>query len=120
MYLRLVVPHRDEDSHREAGVFRAAYGHFDGAQLAPAQRALLKEALDWFAHNLHVPAIAEPRAIFWFRGGRNPCVARVWDLVWLLRDLGEHPHLLKVRRPGYLVYEDSHQVAAIPFRGSRR
>jgi len=120
MYLRLVVPSRDEDSHRDAGVFRATYGHIDAGDLPAAQRAWLEGVLDWFGRNLPIPELTEPRAVFWFRGEENPCVAHVWELAALLRDVGEQPRLLKTKRPGYLVYEDRFQVAAIPFRGTFR
>jgi len=115
-YIRFVIPRRSEDSHRHAGVFMAAFRHWSCDEIDPAVKLQLACLLDWFSDNLHAPVIAEPRAVFWFRGVRNPCTQRVWELALLLRELGEQPMLLKERRPGYVVYEDLHQVAAVPFR----
>lgn len=115
-YIRFVIPRRNEDSHRNAGVFMAAVCHWSRDDLEPSTKQELAWLLDWFSDNLHAPALSEPRAVFWFRGVRNPCTQRIWELNLLLRELGEQPRLLKVRRPGYVVYEDLHQVAAVPFR----
>ena len=115
-YIRFVIPRRSEDSHRCAGVFMAAIGHWSRDDLDPCLKGQLAWLLDWFSDNLHAPAIEEPRALFWFRGVRNPCTQRIWELTLLLRELGEQPMMLKERRPGYLVYEDRHQIAAVPFR----
>jgi len=115
-YIRFVVPRRNEDSHRRAGVFTAALRHKRSPDLDPSLRARLASLLDWFADHLHAPSLEEPRAVFWFHGRRNACTRRIWELAWLLYELGEHPRLLKARRPGYVVYRDRHQVAAMPFR----
>ena len=33
-----------------------------------------------------------------------------------VREHGPAVEIVKTRRPGYILYEDDHQVAAIPFR----
>jgi hypothetical protein len=38
------------------------------------------------------------------------------ELAALLETSGVHTRMITTRRPGYIVYEDSHQVAAVPFR----
>jgi hypothetical protein len=115
-YIRFVIPRRNGDSHRHAGVFMAALRHWARDDVEASLRDHLAWLLDWFSEHLDVPCIDEPRAIFWFRGCGNPCTRRVWELTLVLRELGEQPRLLKARRPGYVVYEDRHQVAAVPFR----
>jgi len=115
-YIRFVIPRRCGDSHRHAGVFMAALRHWSSDDVEGSLRDHLAWLLDWFGEHLHAPAIDDPRAIFWFRGSGNPCTRRSWELTLVLRELGEHPRLLKARRPGYIVYEDRHQVAAVPFR----
>ena len=115
-YIRFVIPRTDESSHRDAGVFMAALCHWSADDVEPVLCDRLATLLDWFDSNLMVPSIAEPRAVFWFHGERNPCTQRVWELTLVLRELGEQPRMIKTRRPGSIVYEDLHQVAAIPFR----
>ncbi|MHC4452784.1 MAG: Clp protease N-terminal domain-containing protein [Planctomycetota bacterium] len=47
-------------------------------------------------------------------------IAWFWELVSILRRNGECVRLIKTRRPGYVLYEDSFQVAATPFRDTFR
>ena len=114
----LVIPRRHEDSHLDMGVFVAAYVHMDDEHVDSDQRAWLRRVLLWFQANLHAPVISDPRALFWFRGQRNPCLDRVWELRAALREVGEKPSMIKTSRPGVVVYEDTHQVAAVPFRSA--
>ena len=120
MYLRLIVPRRHEDSHRDAGVFAAAYVHVDNDEIDSGQRAWLRRVLVWFQHNLRSPAISDPRALFWFHDRCNPCLDRVWELSVALREVGENPRMIKTTHPGVVLYEDCHQVAAVPFRSTFR
>ena len=56
------------------------------------------------------------RAIFWFKADASALVSRVWKLAQELKKQGLAPAITKTRRPGYFLYEDDFQVAAIPFR----
>ena len=115
-YIRFVVPRPHEDSHRLSGVFSVAFDHWVRDDLEKCDRHHLGVLLDWFGDNLASPPVNDTRALFWFHGCCNPCTQRIWELSLILRELGEHPRLLKTRRPGTIVYEDEHQIAALPFR----
>ena len=52
-------------------------------------------------------------AVFWFREGTTALIRRVWEVVPILREENVFARLLVTRRPGYVVYADPHQVAAI-------
>jgi hypothetical protein len=124
MYIRFAVTQRDEDSGCSMGVFMAACELRDSIDTHPDLVARVRSAKAWFNDNLAEPQDSgkevEPRAIFWFRSQAGECIRRVWDLVKLLDEGGCLARQLTCTRPGKIVYEDEHQVAAIPFRDTRR
>ena len=56
----------------------------------------------------------------WFKPAAREHILRIRDIVAILENHGVTTKMLVTRRPGYVVYEDEHQVAAIPFRRKRR
>ena len=66
--------------------------------------------------NVEAPEDSDPRAIFWFKPTATEAIRMLWGLAQLLRGHGYHVEMLTTDRPGYIVYEDDLQVAAIPFR----
>ena len=73
------------------------------------------------------PALAAPdrskldtRAIFWFKADAGEVASRVWELAKIVTRRGVGAEIVKTSRPGYIVYEDNLQVAAIPFRDTFR
>ena len=123
MYIRFVVSERDEDSGRERGVFSALYALDASGELAPYERAWFHEAEAWFNENLTRPdrlawssrPNAPERAISWFKASAVDHVSRMRELVALLEHKAIVVTELRTERPGYVVYEDVHQVAAMPF-----
>ncbi len=123
MYIRFVVSERDEDSGRERGVFSALYALEEGGELAPYERDWFHEAEAWFNENLPRPdrlawssrPNAPERAISWFKASAVDHVSRMRELVALLEHKAIVVTELRTERPGYVVYEDEHQVAAMPF-----
>ena len=83
----------------------------------------LKEVEQWFRDNLPVPkrfaVSSKPRrkaqAISWFRDTAGEQIARMRDFQAILESYGIAVEMLRERRPGYVVYEDEHQVVAEPF-----
>jgi hypothetical protein len=78
----------------------------------------------WF--NLHLPVPsrfrrsggrqARRQAICWFRADATVQLGKVRELAALLDRHGVLTRKMRTRRPGYVVYEDPFQVAAVPFR----
>jgi hypothetical protein len=122
MFIRFVAPHRNEDSHCLEGVFQAAYRLRDAGRLGEPRR--FDDLLRWF--NLHLPIPirfrrsggrqARRHAICWFRGNAVEHLGKVRELGALLERQGVPIRRLRTQRPGYVVYEDDFQVAAVPFR----
>jgi hypothetical protein len=123
MYIRFVVSERDEDSGRERGVFSALYALEEDGELAQYERDWFHEAEAWFNENLRHPdrlawssrPNAPERAISWFKASAVDHVSRMRELVALLEHKAIVVTELRTERPGYVVYEDEHQVAAMPF-----
>jgi hypothetical protein len=130
MYLRFVVPGRHLDSGVRDGTFGAAYALRRGSDLSPYEREELEGLLGWFNDNLDLPFRFnrtkskgyEDRAakgISWFKASAEEHVTKMHRLAAILRDQGHHVSLIKTTNPGYLVYEDEHQVVAEPFKDVR-
>jgi hypothetical protein len=84
----------------------------------------LERILGWFDRQLPIPNRfsrsirrgSSPKAICWFKDGAARYIRRVRELAALLERHGVWIEMLRTQRPGYLVYEDEYQVAAVPFR----
>jgi len=58
---------------------------------------------------------ATERAVTWLKMGAVEHVSRMRQLVTLLEHKDVAVEELRTDKPGYIVYEDEHQVAAVPF-----
>jgi hypothetical protein len=124
MFVRFVVLERDEHSCCARGVFQALYGLRDRGALLDYEVEWFRETARWFDRHLGTPARlsrsshshAQRNAIRWFRHTARRHIAKMWDLMALLEHHGVASRMLATRRPGYVVYEDAHQLAAVPFR----
>jgi len=127
-YVRFVIGEVDSESQREAGVFQTAYRVRDEKALYDYDAALLTEHLDWFKSHLKIPSrftAAKPpyyrrkkRGISWFKDSATEHIARMREIVRLLEAHGVSVQMIQTDRPGYVVYEDDHQVVAEPFADS--
>lgn len=87
----------------------------------------LNQIMHWFDGNLAEPnrlaVSSKPRrkaqAISWFRDAATEHIARMREFQALLDHYGIAVEMLVERRPGYVVYEDEHQVVAYPFSETR-
>jgi hypothetical protein len=103
-------------------VFQAGYRLRDAGRLDAPRR--FDTLLEWFNRHLPVPLRfrrpagrqAHRHAICWFRNEAVEHVGKVRELAALLEQHGVPTRKLRTRRPGYVVYEDRFQVAAVPFR----
>ncbi len=116
MFMRFVVTQIDKDSRKAQGVFVAAYSLLDSGDLEAVEWQRLREILIWF--NKHLPhppdSFSTGRAIFWFKSSAEKNIAKIWELVHLLRLHGYHVGVQKCRRLANVTYDDQFQVAAYP------
>jgi hypothetical protein len=124
MFVRYVIPCRDEDSHCLTGVFQAAFSLRDRGLLDRDEARRFEGLRQWFNLRLPVPdrfcrsrgRQAHRQAICWFKQDAAEYLGKVRALATLLEQHGIPTRVLRTRRPGYIVYEDNYQVAAVPFR----
>ena len=78
----------------------------------------------WFSDELPEPprfarsrdSAAHKKAISWFKSSAQNHISKIWELVHFLREHGIHVNMIKTDAPGFVVYEDDHQVVAEVFR----
>ena len=123
LYVRFVVARVDERSDQKLGVFSALYELEHAGELAEHEIEWFVSIERWFDQNLRRPTRfnwssrpnAPDRAISWLKMSAKVHVSAMRELVTLLRHKDVAVEELQTDRPGYVVYEDAFQVAAIPF-----
>ena len=123
MYVRFIVPVRDRASDQWQGIFTAAYALEREGKLLEHELVWLRGITAWFNRNLRRPrrlawstrANAPERAISWLKMSATEHLARLRELAALLEHKDVPVEELRTDKPGYVVYEDEYQVAAIPF-----
>jgi hypothetical protein len=122
-FIRFAVAARSEHSDQQQGVFQALYTLKRAGALPLHEEEWFQEITRWFDENLERPsrlawssrANAPERAISWFKLSATEHVSRMRELVALLEHKDIAVEEFRTDKPGYIVYEDAHQVAAIPF-----
>lgn len=126
--IRFVTDARHAPYGHRSGILQAAYGLLADGGPADPQQAELRSLVDWFERHLAKPSRftvsryprAQETAISWIRGSAREHVVRLRRLVALVEAAGIAVTELRTRRPGYVVYEDDHQVVALPFADTAR
>lgn len=124
MFIRFVIHFRDEGSGRRMGLFQAMAELQASGEIAAYESELYEGIYDWFKANLNVPTSfarasrphAKKVAISWFKDSATAHIARIRQVAHILESHGIEVAVLQTERPGYIVYEDDHQVAAEPFQ----
>jgi hypothetical protein len=127
MFIRFVIASKDENSGRRQGLFQVAYQLRASGHMNANDEQRLDEVLRWFDENLAEPerlaVSSKPRrkaqAISWFRDAAREHIARMREFQTLLDNYGIVVEMLRESRPGYVVFEDEHQVVAYPFSETR-
>jgi hypothetical protein len=126
--LRFVLQRSHPDTGVEEGVFGGAYELRDGTVISASDRLSLEGLLAWFRTNLAVPQRfnsskskgyyrKKAAGISWLKPTAGEHIAQMRALVAVLEDNGYRVSQITTDRPGYVVFEDDHQVVAEPFRG---
>lgn len=123
IFLRFVVRERDHCTGESQGVFTALYALERSGKLAPYELEWFRSAEEWFNTHLKAPerlarskrSGAAPVAITWLKASAQEHITRMRELVALLKHKDLVVEELRTDTPGYVVYEDEYQVAAVPF-----
>jgi hypothetical protein len=128
--LRFVLPRSQPDTGVEEGIFSTAYRLREAANTRATDRRLLDTLLSWFGSNLPVPMRfnrttskgyyrRRTQGVSWLRLSAAEHVAKMRELAAILEKYGYRVAEITTDRPGYVVFEDDHQVVAEPFRDTR-
>jgi hypothetical protein len=127
-FIRFVTTRRHEPYGHRSGIFATAYEICRTHDLGEAERQELRALLDWFEASLAIPdrlaASKHPRAknnaISWVRASAHEHTKRLRRLAALVAASGTVVDEIRTTRPGYVLYEDGHQVVALPFADTPR
>jgi hypothetical protein len=121
--IRFVTRTRHPPYGHRSGVVKAGYALWRASSLAAHEHAELRAILDWLEEHLARPERlsvsrhprAESTALSWIRASAQEHLSRLRRLAALAEAGGSVIDELRTTRPGYVVYEDAHQVMALPF-----
>ncbi|MCP5069631.1 MAG: hypothetical protein GY946_23940 [bacterium] len=116
MFVRLTILRTNSESLQPQGLFGPAYALRRSGDCPAGLEHWLDDTLGWLEDHLYSPYVSQSRAVFWLRDDWQILVEQLWSLAVVLREAGENVQLVTTRRPGYVVYEDECQIAAVPFR----
>lgn len=123
MFIRFVIGALDEDSGRRQGLFQAGEALALSGNMAVDDLEYLETLYSWFKTQLPVPTRfalsakphAKAQALSWFRDTSIEHIAQMREYQRVLEQYGLQVAMLRTKRPGYIVFEDQHQVVAYPF-----
>ena len=127
MLIRFIVDELDPDSGRRQGLFQAAGFLRRSGRLSAGDEDTLDALRIWFGANLNVPnrfalsgrPHAKAQAISWFKDTASEHIARMRAYGNILEGYGLTVRMIRTDRPGYVLYEDEHQVTAYPFSDTK-
>ena len=122
-FVRFAVATRDDTSDQQQGIFTALYALEHAGALLPHEQQWFADIARWFNTNLARPRRlawssrpnAPKRAISWLKLSATEHVTRMRELVALLEHKDVAVEEFRTDKPGSIVYEDEHQVSAVPF-----
>jgi hypothetical protein len=123
MFVRFVVSAVDGDSGRRQGLFQRAYAIRRSHELSSDLHEELDQALTWLDAHVKIPdrftrgrRKGEPGlAISWFKDSADDCIRQMRIVCRILDEHGISTEMITSNRPGYVVFEDQCQIAAVPF-----
>jgi hypothetical protein len=127
MFVRFVIPAVDGDSGRRQGLFQKAYALRRSHDLPPKFHEELDQALMWLDSRVKIPdrftrgkRKGEPGlAISWFKDSAGDHIRQMRVVCRILNERGIATEMITSNRPGYVVFEDECQVAAVPFSDTK-
>lgn len=124
--IRFVTDGRHPPYGHRTGIFPSAYKARREKWLSSGNHDELCDLLLWFKDNLPIPDRfaasrrhnAKHSGISWIRASAHDHMRRLRRIAELLQSIGTSVDELRTTRPGYILYEDEHQVVALPFDGT--
>jgi hypothetical protein len=131
VFLRFVLMRSHPDTGVEEGIFSAAYELRDNVGTPISDRRRLDDLLSWFEANLATPARfnrtkskgyyrRKTAGVSWLKPRAGEHITKMRALIVILEENGYRVSQVTTKTPGYVVFEDDHQVVAEPFRNGRK
>lgn len=131
VFLRFVLLRARPDTGVEDGIFSAAYRLRDTVDTPVSDRARLERLLSWFETNLATPTRfnrtkskgyyrRNTAGVSWLKPTAGEHLTKMRELTVILQENGYRVSQVTTKTPGYVVFEDDHQVVAEPFRDARK
>src|SRR5205085_6434012 len=129
--IRFALMRSHPDTGVEEGIFGAAYVLRDGGSTAASDRQAIEALLGWFETNLAKPERfnrskskgyyrRNTQGVSWLKPSSTEYISKMRELSDVLTRNGYLVSQITTDRPGYVVFEDDHQIVAEPFRGDRK
>ncbi len=123
-FVRFVTGEREAVTGDYIGFFKTAYAMRREASVSAADAGLLNALLVWLDDNMDAPSRfarsknvhAHGKAVSWFKPSADVHIAKARELLMLMERYGVYSEMITSAKPGIIVYEDSCQIAAIPFK----
>ena len=126
--LRFVLLRSHPDTGVAEGIFNAAYRLRENPNTSLQDRGELDALLSWLEANMAVPRRfnsskskgyyrRKTAGVSWLKSSASTHLGKMRELSAILERNGFHVTQLRTDRPGYVVFEDEHQIVAEPFRG---
>ncbi len=117
----------DDDGDKQVWVFQAMYHLRRKDVFLHEDAEKINELRDWFDQYLEPPTQFTKRrtsketgtAISWYHDTAKEHIAKMYEMSRILEKYGIIVSVVRREDPGYIVYEDEYQVAAIPYREDR-
>jgi hypothetical protein len=99
------------------------YKLLDARELSQSETQELQAIRNWFEKHMDVPdrfarstrSRAAPKAISWYKSSATEHIGRMHAMCRILNEHGIVTEMITSTRPGTVVFEDEHQIAAVPF-----
>jgi hypothetical protein len=126
-YVRFVTAAIDEYSGKRQGVFQAMSALIESREAPEHELEELHAIRKWFNERLRAPKrfarsrrrYAAPKAICWYKSTATVHVRRMHPICRILNGHDIRTEMITSLKPGYIVFEDEHQVTAVPFWETR-
>ena len=123
MFIRFVIGALDEDSGRHQGLFQAGEALMASGRMGSEDLEYLEGLYAWFKTHLPVPnrfsisskPHAKALALSWFRDTAVEQIEQIREYQRILENYGLSVTMLRTKRPGYIVFQDTFQIVAHPF-----
>lgn len=129
-FLRFVTTSIDRDSCVPVGLYQFASDLVESGDVESERARQMSELLQWFDVHLEEPDRfnrtkskgyyrRSTKGISWFKASAVEDIEKMRQIGAMVEACGHQLQLIRETKPGYVVYEDEHQVVAEPFRDTR-